>query len=213
MKKLFIIFLISIIALGCTNNTDSLSTILDQSEFTEIEKQDILKLVEFFESQIAIKGKSKKESYETIVMDVYNDYYAISNKISIEKQRIIFKEINSSTYQEIWYETKGRAFVSHDGIRFKKPIPYLTIVAQVDRKYVKLLQTIGKQEPKVAFYANNLRSNGDFPIHATMAGLLLNSKAEFIEDLDQSHWRLIIAIHLLSSNEQDNRYMSISEDD
>jgi hypothetical protein len=58
-------------------------------------------MVEFFESQITVEGKSRKESYEIMVTETYNDFMAIPNKIPIKDQRLFISSLNTSTINEL----------------------------------------------------------------------------------------------------------------
>jgi len=191
--------------------TKSLVSILEQSEYSEIERQDLTKLVDFFESQIAMEGKSKKESYELMLSQAYDDYMAIPNKISIGKQRELFKDISSSLYDDIWYEGEAIAYKSYEGEEFEAPIRYKSISARVDSKYIKLLQTLEKENPKIKIYVERMQNAGDFPMFYNLFGMLVDPKANWTENSDESHWRLIISLHLLTINEDQNRYLSLSE--
>jgi hypothetical protein len=214
MKKLFIILVLLIVAsafVGCSS-PQSLLSILEQSEYSEIERQDLTKIVDFFESQIAIEGKSKKKSYQLMLSQAYDDYMAIPNKISIGKQRELFKDISPSLYNDIWFEGEARAYKSYEGEEFESPIRYKSISAKIDSKYVKLLQTLGKDNPKIKIYVERMQNAGDFPMFYNLFGMLVDPKANWTENLDDSHWRLIISLHLLTINEDQNRYMSLSDE-
>lgn len=210
MKNLIFILIVLLITAGC-NTPKSIMGLLKQSEFSEIEKRDIVKLVDFFESQITVEGKIKKESYENLITDIYEDYNSITNKISIEEQRKVFDDINSSTFKNIWLEGEGKIYVTFDGKKLKEPIKYKGIGMSTEGKYVELLKRLGKDNEKINQYYNSLVELGDIPLYIDLYGKLIDLNAKWTEDVEQSQWRLIIAIHILTINEQQNRYMSIKE--
>ena len=210
MRKLTIYLIIFIVVSGC-NSSQPLMNLLAKSEYSKRERQDLIKLVTFFESQISIEGKSKKEAYEQIISITNKDYMAITNNISIDKQREIFKEINSSLYHDIWYEGDAKAYKSFKGKKFDNPIKYKSISAKIDSKYIKLLQNLGKSNPKIASYVEKTQNTGDFPMLYNLFGMLIDTELNWTENLDDSKWRLIISIHLLTINEDQNRYISLKE--
>ncbi len=67
---------------SCKNNK-TLTDVLNKSEFTNSEKQDIVKMVEFFESKIISSEASFNKDYETFIKSVYqNGYEVILSKIN-----------------------------------------------------------------------------------------------------------------------------------
>ncbi|NQX98415.1 MAG: hypothetical protein HRT73_11135 [Flavobacteriales bacterium] len=210
MKNLLTYLILLIVisaAVGCSAQT--LTDVLNQSKFNETEKEDIIKLVDFFENQILIEGKSRKESYEIILVSENEGYNRVTDMIPIEKQRKAFKGISSSAYNNIWLEGKGRIYTTYDGVKVEKPISYKSIGISTDGKYIKLLKKLGKGNEKIKHYYNSIMDSGDIPLYPNLFGLLVDINANWTEDVEQSHWRLIIAIHMLTINEQHNRYKSI----
>lgn len=207
MKK--IIFLLIILNFSCTSK--SILEVLNKSEFSDVEKQDILKLTEFFESKILIEGKGIDESYKQFLIEISNNYESIGKKISIEEQRNLTNTLDKSTLNELWYEPTTRAFVSFSGNKLKEPIKYKSLAGRIDGKYSNLLQNLSGKNPKINTYLGEMKNLGDFPMFYSLFGLLVDTKPSFIENLNEGHWRLIIAIHILTINENQERYKTATE--
>lgn len=212
MKKVLIILISCLFLFGC-KSSNTLYGVLDKSDFTETEKMDIVKLVDFFESQIQVEGKTRRESYEMLLIDFDTSYsYALSKKIEIEKQRKLFENINESTYNEVWYESKGTAYKSYEGKDFREPISFKSLSANAQGKYAKYLQKIGRKNKVVKKYVEKLQASGDFPIGFSFWWILTNLDENQVENFEKSYWRIIISIHLSSINESENRYQELSDE-
>lgn len=207
MKKL--IFIIILLNFSCTSK--SILEVLNKSEFSDVEKQDILKLTEFFESKILIEGEGIDESYKQFLIEISNNYESIGKKIPIEEQRNLTNTLDKSTLNELWYETTTKAFVSFNGQKLKKPINYKSLGGEIDGKYSNLLKNLGGENPKINSYLDEMKNLGDFPMFYSLFGLLVDTKPSFVENLNEGHWRLIIAIHILTVNENQERYKVATE--
>jgi hypothetical protein len=102
--------------------------------------------------------------------------------------------------------------VLHGGIKVDEPIHYKSTAAVNVEKYARLLKKIGENQPKVDGYLTILEQSGDFPGIYHLYPAFVDQEGVWTTNIDESHWRLIIAIHFLGINEDQNRYMSLSDE-
>lgn len=185
---------------------------MSDSEFTNSEKQDIVKMVEFIESKIISSEANFKQDYEAFVKSFYEKgYEAILSEIDINEQRKLMKSINNSTFYEIWEISKSRAYMSYSGVRFEEPIPYESLSVNTQGKYVKLLQKLSKGNKKIEHYTNAVLNSGDFPLFAYSFSLLFDYKGNSNGDIRDGELRIIFALELLTINENTHRHISLRE--
>lgn len=211
MKNSLFILILCGLLFSCEENK-SLNNALNYSEFTNSEKQDIVKMVDFFESKIISSEGYFKQDYEEIVKSVYeNGYEAILSKIDINEQRKLMKSINNSTFNEIWEISKSRAYLSYSGIKFEEPIHYESLSVNTQGKYVKFLQKLAKSNKKIEHYTNAVLNSGDFPLFTYTFSLLFDYKGDSNGDIRDGELRIIFALELLTINENTNRHISLRE--
>lgn len=209
-NRLFILVLCGLL-FSCKENK-SLNDALKDSEFTNSEKQDIVKMVEFFESKIISSKANFKQDYEAFVKSVYeNGYEAILSKIDINEQRKLMKSINNSTFNEIWELSKSRAYMSYSGVKFEESIHYESLSVNTQGKYVRLLQKLSKNNKKIEHYTNAVLNSGDFPLFAYSFSLLFDYKGNSNGDIRDGELRIIFALELLTINENTHRHISLRE--
>jgi len=211
MKKFLYILILCSLFFSCNNNK-TLTDVLNKSEFTNSEKQDIIKMVEFFESKIVSSEANFKKDYEAFVKSVYqNGYEVILNIIDINKQRNLIKSISDSTFYEIWYKSKSRAYISYSGVKFEEPIPYESLSVNTQGKYVRFLQNLSKNNNKIEHYTNAVLNSGDFPLFQYAFNLMFDSYGNASGDISNGELRIIFALELLTINENTNRHISLGE--
>lgn len=211
MKNILHILILCSLFFSCKNNK-TLTDVLNDSEFTNSEKQDIIKMVEFFESKIISSEANFKKDYEAFVKSVYqNGYEVILNKIDINEQRNLIKSISNSTFNEIWYKSKSRAYISYSEVKFEEPIPYESLSVNTNGKYVRLLQKLSKSNKKIEHYTNAVLNSGDFPLFAYTYSLLFDYKENSNGDIRDGELRIIFALELLTINENTHRHISLGE--
>ncbi|HEY9082143.1 MAG TPA: hypothetical protein VIN73_02330 [Vicingaceae bacterium] len=211
MKNILFILILCSLFFSCKNN-NTLTDILNKSEFTNSEKQEIVKMVEFFESKIISSEANFKQDYEAFIKEIYeNGYEAILSKIDINEQRKLMKSINNSTFIEIWELSKSRAYMSYVGVKFEEPIPFESLSVNTQGKYVKLLQKLSKSNKKIEHYTNAVLNLGDFPLFQYTYNLLFDYKGDSNGDIRNGELRIIFALELLTINENTHRHISLEE--
>jgi hypothetical protein len=209
-NRLFILVLCGLF-FSCNNN-NSLNNVLSDSEFTNPEKQDIVKMVEFFESKIISSEANFIQDYEAFVKSVYEKgYEEILSKIDINEQRKLMKSINNSTFNEIWELSKSRAYMSYSGVKFEEPIPFESLSVNTQGKYVTLLQKLSKGNKKIEHYTNAVLNSGDFPLFQYAFNLMFDSYGNASEKIINGELRIIFALELLTINENTHRHISLGE--
>lgn len=196
---------------SCKNNK-TLTDVLNKSDFTNSEKQEVIKMVEFFESKIISSEANFKQDYEAFVKSFYEKgYEEILSEIDINEQRKLMKSINNSTFYEIWEISKSRAYMSYSGVKFEEPIPYESLSVNTKGKYVKLLQKLSKGNKKIEHYTNAVLNSGDFPLFQYTYNLLFDYKGNSNGDTRNGELRIIFALELLTINENTYRHISLGE--
>jgi len=184
---------------------------LNQSEFTASEKEDIVKMVDFFESKISVSGNDFNKPYKEFIQSLVNDGNSIlDSTFNYEEQREMLTSINANTKSEIWSKAKSRAFYSFNGEKLKEPIKYESLAISIDGKYIKLLDKIAKKDEKIKYYVTKAKEAGDFPMFYNLSGLLIGVDNKWV-DFNEGHWRLIVSIQILTMLENDKRHMELAE--
>lgn len=211
MNKFLYILILCSLFFSCKNNK-TLTDVLNKSEFTNSEKQDIVKMVEFFESKIISSEANFKQDYEAFIKEIYeNGYEVILSKIDINEQRKLMKSINNSTFIEIWELSKSRAYMSYSGVKFEEPIHYESLSVNTNGKFVRLLQKLSKNNKKIEYYTNAVLNSGDFPMFTYSFSLLFDYKGKPVGDIQNAELRIIFALELLTINENTHRHISLRE--
>lgn len=211
MKNILYILLLCSVFFSCTNNK-SLNNALNDSEFTSIERRDVVKVVDFFESKIISSEDNFKQDYEAFVKSVYqNGYEVFLSKIDINEQRKLMNSINNSTFNEIWKTSKSIAYVSYSGIKFEAPIPYESLSVNTKGKYLRFLQKISKDNEKIEHYTNAVLNSGDFPLFQYPFNLMFDSYGNASEDIINGELRIIFALEILTLNENTHRHISLED--
>ena len=198
MKILKIILLSNSILFQCSpafeTKLASDSTITKIFSTTEIE--NLSKILDFFEGQIC--SIEKVEIANTL--GCYSSFFERMQKgaedgeipidISFDQQKILYQNIDRSTFDEIWGFNKMWRHISSD--------PLKSMGFNYDGKYVDFLGEYGKLNPIIYEYYDTYQQAGDIS-PSMVAGLVKNHQAY---DISQVNIRLIIAIHYLTINDQ-----------
>lgn len=191
-----ILFLINFSAKSQERLNDN-STI--KTVFNEIEIQDLETILIFFDNKICETENIDKSN----ILDCYLSFFErmaksenagiIEFRIPFNEQENIYKSINQTTFDEIW--TFGKNWKRETNQAFK----YLTY--NLKGKYAKYLEKLGIENRIIKTYIESLYAAGDIS-PSIFANVLMGYKNY---DITNSQIRLMIAIHYLTLNDQNNR--------
>jgi hypothetical protein len=206
MKKYFqliVLFILIGFSSASQENLKSNSTIT--TVFNESEIEDLTRILNFFEEHIC----STQHVEISKLADCYQSFFErmeeavetgdIELKIPFEEQLNLYKQINESTFNEIWVLGKTMRFNSSDPLEYSDTLKYLSI--KYDGKYVKFLEELAIENNVLNFYHFSFKANGGIS-PSMIASLLTNYDIYNINDL---RVRLVVAIHYLTMNDQFER--------
>ena len=166
--------------------------------FTAQEITDLEKMVDFFKIEFCESSFTSFENcFENFAPNWIEkglDYSA--DEINFSDQKKLYSSIDQQTFDEIWN------FCMTYQIR---PIEreYLDVCANTEGKYVSFLSDVGKSNPFVQKYFEDIISSGDFNQSEFTISHIWNKRNEF--DLNNSNYQVIIAVHILTMNDQFQR--------
>lgn len=118
--------------------------------------------------------------------------HGIWANIDFKEQQKLYEKISKSTFNEIWMICKSTNYSTKAETK--------SICANATGKYQKYLSDLGKQNPKIAKYAEDISKSGDFYGPEMMPYYILNDPENF--NLNDPNIQLIIGIHYLPLNDQ-----------
>ena len=191
-----ILFLINFSAKSQERLNDN-STI--KTVFNEIEIKDLETILNFFDNKICETENINKSN----ILECYSSFFermaksenagSIEFRIPFNEQENIYKLINQTTFDEIWIF--GKNWKRETNQTFK----YLSY--NLNGKYVKFLEKLGIENKVIKTYIESLYAAGDIS-PSMFANVLMGYKNY---DITNSQIRLMIAIHYLTLNDQNNR--------
>lgn len=191
-KRLFIIALIVFqIFFSCEKEYSNSEL---KANFTEEQISDLNEIRDFFVGQICdydFKSCFKEinhDSLEALGSGVWE-------KIDFDKQKELYKKISQTTFSEIWMFCETTYYPSKTKAQ--------SLCAVATGKYQKYLSDIGKSNPRIAKYAEQMEASGDFNGLYLRPQEVLNNKHSF--DLNDPNIQIILAIHHLTMNDQTTR--------
>jgi len=166
--------------------------------FNESEINDLQIIFDFFNGQICDSNKldynSLNECYEKYCSKIREQQKTeneFNPKVDFEQQLGMYKQIDKSTFKEIWYFQQ-----SWPRREQKDTLKHISLIPK--RKYIDFLEKCGKENKAINYYSNTFKAAGD--ISPTMnASLIMQYELYDISDL---RTKLIIAIHYLTLNDQ-----------
>jgi len=165
-----------------------------KANFTEEQIADLNKIREFFIGQVC--DYDFKSCYEEINHDSLQAFgVGIWVKIDFEKQKELYKKISQTTFSEIWMFCETTYYPSKTKAQ--------NLCAVATGKYQKYLSDIGKSNPRISKYAENIEASGTFNGLYLKYQEVLNSEYSF--DLNDPNIQIILAIHHLTMNDQVTR--------
>ncbi len=195
-KTLILIFGIIILQVNFSCKTQYSATELNKN-FTSEQIADLNKITEFFKSEMCLHMDS---DFKTCYERTPHEYLEATGNpfwlnIDFEKQKELYQNISKSTFDEIWMFCKSTEFQTGKETK--------SLCANAIGKYYKYLVDLGKQNPKIAKYAERINASGDYIGLDIRYWNVLKDKRSF--DLNNQNIQLILAIHYLSLNDQEKR--------
>jgi hypothetical protein len=166
--------------------------------FTVNEITDLEKLVSFFKIKVCeSRSTDFKDCFEIFAPNwIENGLEYSAEKIEFSEQNAAYNNINQQTLDEIW------DFCMTYQIRPTKR-EYLDVCANTNGKYVKFLKDFGKSNPLVQKYYEDIIAAGDFDQTGLTISYIWNKRKEI--DLNNPNYQVLIALHILTMNDQYQR--------
>lgn len=201
-KTIIFIFGFIILHLNFSCKSQYSETELNKN-FTAEQIADLNKITEFFKTQMCLDMDSDfKNCYERIPHEYLeatgNGFWT---NIDFEKQKELYEQISKSTFDEIWMFCESTFYPGETKAK--------SLCANATGKYHKFLADLGKNNPRIAKYAERIYSSGDFNGLDLPYWEILKNKKYF--DLNDSNIQLILAIHYLSLNDNATRNADLIE--
>ena len=199
MKKLLILIFIILI----TSCKSQYSTTALRNNFSPNQIQDLNKITEFFKDQICpYQDSNFRKCFKRIPHDYLKAYGSgFWTNINFEQQKELYNQISKSTFDEIWMFSNATFYPS--GKKAK------SLSAVATGKYQKYLEDLGKNNPRIAKYADRIKASGDFSGFDFNYREILKDRRSF--DLKDPNIQLILAIHYLSLNDHNTRNESLMQ--
>ncbi len=174
-----------------------------ESNFTNEQIADLKKITEFFKKYACddmdsdLKTCFKQTNHDSLQANGVG----IWTKIDFEAQKKLYGQISSTTFDEIWMYCESTYYPSE--------IKAKNICAVATGKYQKYLADLGKNNMRIAKYADRIQASGDFNRFDIQYHEILKETSDF--DLNDPNVQLILAIHYLSINDQAKRNTHLIE--
>lgn len=132
------------------------------------------------------------------LQEINQNYYEFfHNRINFELQEELFESISKSTFDEIWSTcevTNAKSLNKHQSL----------CASGFNSKYLNFLKKVGKKNQYIRNYASNIEAAGDFAPSIYFIDTFFNNASKF--DLNNENIQIIIAIHILTTNYQKNKF-------
>jgi hypothetical protein len=199
MKQLLILtFILTLISCSRTDeklgDNQTVKSIFDNNEI-----QDLEKILTFFEHQICktenIPSDNALICYESFFsrMDKAEESGDIDIQIPFENQIELYNQIDTSTFNQLWTFNWSWKFGAPDSLK--------SITFNYEGKYVRFLESFGKENKIIKDYYESFQAAGD--ISPNMVARLLKMYKEY--DTKDIRIRLLVAMHYLTMNDQYKR--------
>ncbi len=165
-----------------------------KANFSTEQQSDLNEIRQFFLNQVC--ESDFKLCYEQTNHDsLQASGIGFWTKIDFKEQQKLYERISKSTFNEIWMICKS--------VNYKTKEEKKSICANAIGKYQNYLSDLGKNNPRIAKYAERIEASGDFGGLDISYWNVLTDKKHF--DLNDPNIQLILAIHYLSMNDQQKR--------
>lgn len=195
-KTIIFIFGFIILHLNFSCKSQYSATELNKN-FTAEQIADLNKITQFFKTEMCLHMDS---DFKTCYERTPHEYLEATGNgfwtnIDFEKQKELYGQISKSTFDEIWMFCKSTEYKSGKETK--------SLCANAIGKYYEYLVDLGKQNPRIAKYAERINASGDYSGLDIQYWNILKDKKHF--DLNNPNIQLILAIHYLSLNDQEKR--------
>lgn len=198
MKNLLLILFV-LVAAGCSNRSrddlNSNSTII--SIFSTSEIEDLNRILSFFENQICSDKKHAhtETCYKSYLKKVSEniDKGSIVINIPYEEQKVMFEQLNDSTFNQIW---------SYGEVTNQKTKDTLIELGyNPSGKYVKMMNEMSHDDNLMKYYYETWDEWRSLQI--ITSGKTLENYETY--DIDDIRMKLVVAIHYLTMNDNFER--------
>lgn len=168
-----------------------------ETTFTPKEIRDLELITEFFRDAMCLGMDADfKKCYEFVP----HEYLEASGepfwtRINYEDQKKLYEKISKSTFDDIWTIRTGR--------NYELDIDFYSLSTNLDGKYFKYLNELGKSNLRIKIYAARLLASGDYHSGDFRYVNILNDSKYL--DLNDPNIHLILSIHYLSLSDHHNR--------
>ena len=154
-KTLILVFGIIILHLNFSCKTQYSVTELDNN-FSPEQKTDLKKITGFFRNQMCLNMDT---DFKTCYARIPHEYLEATGNgfwanIDFEKQKELYEKISKSTFDEIWMLCKSTEYKTGKETK--------SLCANAIGKYYKYLADLGKKNPRIAKYAEQINASGDY---------------------------------------------------
>ncbi|WP_445716891.1 hypothetical protein [Flavobacterium sp.] len=191
MKKTFLLILTFSIFPLLNSCGTKYSTAEMESNFTETEIEDLKQIRDFFIQSVCgnkdFENCYKKTNHDSLMLQG-NEFW---EKIDFVEQKKLYERISKTTFDKIW--------MYYESTYFPSKTKSQDICLATLGKYQNYLIDLGKRNPSIAKYADNIQASGAFSQFYIQYQEILKPNSDF--DLNDPNIQLILAIHYLSLND------------
>jgi hypothetical protein len=222
MKKILFTIVTCLFIIGCTEKDELKSNSTITKVFNDTEIEDLTLLMDFFENQIcSIENKNRSnvnECYNSFIQRLTKSAETgnLDIKISFNKQKDIYSQINDSTFNEIWHigwmiepskqvDIKDALAPPKDKESFEDVFGNSDTLSWIDLipngKYSLFLKEYGNESPVIKKYHQSLIDASTLS-PGMVSSIMMNYDYYDIKDV---RMKLVFAIHYLTLNDQTRR--------
>jgi len=164
---------------------------------------DLEEITVFCKSEMCLHMDSDfKACYERIPLEYLEATGSgFWTNIGFDEKKKLYEQISKSTFNEIWMFCESTYYPNETKT--------MSICANATGKYQKFLADLGKTNPRIAKYAEEIQASGDFNGLHVQYWEVLKDKKSF--DLNDPNIQLVLAIHYLSMNDDTMRNDNLIE--
>lgn len=165
--------------------------------FSENEKRDLLKMVDFFKTEMCENDTTFKACFESILPNLLNNgINPVLEKIEFKSQINLYENFESKVFDDIWIFTK-QSFAQNLEKKYK------SLAFNPNGNYRSFLKSLSKRNKGLKYYYDTILSSGDFPNNLELQGMIYQKPEYF--NLDDINIQVLIVVHFLSNNDNEKR--------